>query len=98
MTVLSLPLFMGFALAVVVALLWLRRTPLFWLPGAALVGYGIAIYVAWPWYDTHHDVGGLSGLEGLSNVMHVAATAAVVAGGAACLFIGARSWRRFRRG
>lgn len=95
--VLSVPLFVGFAVVAVLALVLLKRTRLFWLPGMALMGYGVAIYVAWPWYDTHEDVGGLSGLEGLSNLLHVAVSLVVVAGGAVCLIVGARSRQRARR-
>ena len=92
--VLSVPLFVGFAFVAILALVLLKRTWFFWLPGVALVGYGIAIYIAWPWYDTHEDVGGL---EGLSNFLHVAISFVVVAGGIACLIIGARSRQRARR-
>ena len=91
--VLSVPLFAGFTLVAVVALVLLKRTRLFWLPGMALMGYGIAIYVAWPWYDTHDGMG----LEGLSNFLHVAVSLAVVAGGSVCLLVGARSHKRPRR-
>jgi len=92
--VLSVPLFVGFALIAVLALLLLKKTRLFWLPGMALMGYGVAIYVAWPWFDTHEDLGGL---EGLSNVLHVAVSLVVVAGGTVCLIVGARSRQRARR-
>lgn len=90
---LSVPLFVGFALVTVVALVLLRKTRLFWLPGIALMGYGVAIYVAWPWYDTRHG----TGLEGLSNLLHVAVTCVVIAGGFVCMIVGARSRRRPRR-
>jgi hypothetical protein len=97
--VLSVPLFVGFALVAVVALVLLKKTRLFWLPGMAVMGYGVAIYVAWPWYDTHgagrdHDG---TGLEGLSNFLHVAVSLAVLVGGFACLIVGARFHRRPRR-
>jgi hypothetical protein len=96
--VLSVPLLVGFALAASLALVLLKRTRLFWLPGVAVIGYGVAIYVVWPWYDsTHDDVGGLVGLAGLSNALHVAISLVVVAGGAVCLFVGARSRQRARR-
>lgn len=75
---LSTPLCFGVVFAAVATLVLLRKTWLYWLPGAALVGYGIAIYVAWPWYDTHEDV---ALLEGVSNTLHVAATLGVVAAG-----------------
>jgi hypothetical protein len=89
--VLSVPLFVGFAFAAIVALFLLKRTKFFWIPGVALMAYGVAIYIAWSWYDTHEDVGGL---EGLSNGLHVAASFVVVAGGVVCLLIGARSHKR----
>lgn len=92
--VLSFPLGVGVTLVTIVALVPLRRTRLFWLPGAALMGYGVAIYVAWPWYDTRHDT---TMLGGLSNLLHVAASVFVVAGGIACLIVGARSRQRARR-
>jgi hypothetical protein len=91
--VLSVPLGVGVALVAVVALVLLRRTRLFWLPGAALMGYGGAIYVTWPWHDTHDDV---TMLGGVANLMHVAASFIVVAGGIVCVIVGARSWRRAR--
>lgn len=91
--VLSVPLFVGVALAAVVALVLLGKTRLFWLPGIALMGYGVAIYVAWPWYDTRYG----TGLEGLSNLLHVAVTCVVIAGGSVCLLVGARSRKRTRR-
>ena len=92
--VVSVPLFVGVALVAGVALVLLKQTWLFWLPGVALMGYGVAIYVAWPWYDTHEDVGGL---EGWSNLLHVAVSFVVVAGGIVFLIVGARSRRRVRR-
>jgi hypothetical protein len=92
--VLSLPLFAGFAVAAVVALILLRTTRLFWIPGVAFIGYGVAIYIAWPWFNTHEDIGGL---EGLSNVLHVVVSFVVIVAGAVCLFIGARSYQRARR-
>lgn len=92
--VLSVPLFVGVASVAVVALLLLRHTRLFWLPGMALIGYAAAIYVAWPWYDTHEDVGGL---EGLSNFLHVVVSLLVAASGGVCLLVGARSRRRARQ-
>lgn len=96
--VLSVPLFVGFALVAVLALVLLKQTRLFWVPGMALMAYGVAIYVAWPWYDLTHDhVGGLEGLAGLSNVLHVALSLAVVAGGTVFLIVGARSRLRTRR-
>ena len=91
--VLSVPLFMGFALGAVVGLVLLRQTRLFWVPGMAVMAYGVAIYVAWPWYDTHEDAGGL---EGLSNALHVAVSFVVIAGGTVFLIVGARSRRRAR--
>lgn len=91
---LSVPLFVGFALVAIVALVLLKQTWLFWLPGVALVGYGGAIYCAWPWYDTHEDVGGL---EGLSNLLHVVISVVVVAGGIVFLIVGARTRGRVRR-
>jgi hypothetical protein len=96
--VLSVPLFVGFALVAVVALVLLKRTRLFWLPGVAVIGYGVAIYIAWPWYDnTDGDVGGLSGFAALSNLLHVAVSFVVIAVGIVCLIVGARSRRRARR-
>ena len=92
--VLSFPLGVGVTLATIVALVLLRRTRLFWLPGAALMGYGIAIYVAWPWYDTRHDT---TMLAGVSNLLHVVASFFVVTGGIVCLIVGARSRQRARR-
>lgn len=92
--VLSVPLFVGFALVAVLALVLLKSTRLFWLPGMAVMGYGIAIYIAWPWYETDHD---LPGFEGLSNFLHVAVSLVVVAGGTVCLVIGARSRQGARR-
>jgi hypothetical protein len=97
--VLSVPLFAGFALVAVVALVLLKKSPLYWLPGVAVIGYGVAIYVAWPWYDTHgagrdHDG---TGFEGLSNLLHVAVSLVVASGGAVCLIVGARSRQRARR-
>lgn len=94
--VLSVPLFVGFALVAVVALVLLRKTPLYWLPGMAVIAYGVAIYVVWPWYDTHgagrdHDG---TGFEGWSNVLHVAVTLVVVAGGCVCLIVGAWSHKK----
>ncbi len=91
--VLSVPLFMGVAVVAVVALVLLRRTRLFWLPGLAVMAYGVAIYVAWPWYDTHEDVGGL---EGLSNLLHVAVPFVVGIAGTVCVIVGARSRGRAR--
>lgn len=91
---LSVPLFVGFAFVAVVALVLLGKTRLFWLPGVALIGYGIAIYIAWPWIDTHEDV---ALLEGVSNTLHVAATVGVIAAGIVCLLLGLRSHRRARR-
>jgi len=91
--VLSVPVFVAFALVAVVALVLLRRTLLFWLPGVALMGYGVAIYIAWPWYDTQDGMG----LEGLSNLLHVAVSLVVVAGGSVCLIVGARAHKRQRR-
>jgi hypothetical protein len=90
---LSVPLFLGFAFVSVVALVLLRKTWLFWLPGAALIGYGIALYFVWPWYSTHEDV---ALLEGVSNTLHVASTVGVVAAGVVCLLLGLRSHRRTR--
>lgn len=90
--VLSVPLFVGFALVAIVALVLLKQTRFFWLPGVAWMGYGVAIYVAWPWYDTRES----GGLEGLSNLLHVAASFVVVAGGIVCLIVGARSRKRAR--
>ncbi|MGE0403747.1 MAG: hypothetical protein AB7T06_43975 [Kofleriaceae bacterium] len=92
--VLSVPLFVGFAFVAVLGLVLLKQTRLFWVPGMALMAYGVAIYVAWPWYDTHEDVGGL---EGLSNALHVAVSLVVVAGGTVFLIVGARSRQRARR-
>lgn len=74
-------------------LVLLRRTRWFWLPGVALSGYGVLIYLAWPWYATHGDAGGL---EGISNVLHVAATFVVMVAGFVRVIIGARSRRRAR--
>jgi len=96
--VLSVPLFVEFALVAVVALVLLKRTRLFWVPGMAVIGYAVAIYVAWPWYDTHgagrdHDG---TGFEGLSNFLHVAVSLVVVAGGSVCWIVGARSHKRTR--
>lgn len=78
----------------ILALVLLKQTRLFWIPGMVLMMYGVAIYVAWPWYDTHVDVGGL---EGLSNVLHVAVSLVVVVGGTVFLIVGARSRQRARR-
>lgn len=91
--VLSFPLFVGVAFVAIAGLVLLRRTRWFWLPGVALAGYGVLIYLAWPWHATHADTGGL---EGISNVLHVAATFVVVVAGLACVIIGARSRRRAR--
>lgn len=91
---LSVPLFVGVALVAILALVLLKRTWLFWLPGVALMGYGGAIYVAWPWYDAHDDV---TMLGGVSNLLHVAVSFAVVTGGIVCLIVGARSRQRARR-
>ena len=91
--VLSVPLFVGFAFVAVLALVLLKQTRLFWGPGMALMAYGVAIYFAWPWYDTHEDVGGL---EGLSNVLHVGVSLVVIAGGTVFLIVGARSRQRAR--
>ena len=96
--VLSVPLLVGVTCVAIVSLVLLKKTRLFWLPGTALIGYGIAIYVAWPWYDTtQSDVGGMSGLGGLSNLLHVAATLVVVGLGTVCLIVGAASYRRASR-
>lgn len=91
--VLSVPLFVGFALVALVGLVLLRKTWLFWLPGAAWMGYGVAIYLVWPWYDTRYGLG----FEGLSNFLHVAVTFVVIASGFVCLIVGARSRARVRR-
>jgi hypothetical protein len=92
--VLSFPLGVGVTLVAIVALVLLSRTRLFWLPGAALIGYGVAIYLVWPWQDTRHDTTMLLG--GVSNLMHVAATFFVVTVGIVCLIVGARSRKRAR--
>jgi hypothetical protein len=89
---LSIPVFLGFAFVAIVAFALLGKTPVFWLPGLAVIAYGVAIYVAWPWYDTHHS----NGFEGLSNLLHVAVTGLVVAAGCVCVILGARSRRRAR--
>jgi hypothetical protein len=92
--VLSVPLFVGVALVALFALVVLRQTRLFWFPGLALIAYGIAIYLVWPWYETGHD-GAMFG--GLSNFLHVAASFLVVTGGVVFVLVGARSRLRARR-
>lgn len=91
---LSVPLFVGFAFVTVGAVVLLRKTRLFWLPGAALIAYACAIWVAWPWYDTRGDV---SMFRGFSNFMHVVVSFSVVAWGVVCLIVGARSRKRAQR-
>lgn len=71
-----------------VLLALLRRTPLYWLPGAALIGLGFAAFGSMP--DTSHDEHGLNALA--AGVMWIAGMGCSVYG-LACLWIGHRLHR-----
>ena len=70
----------------------LRRTAVFWLPGAALVVLGI---VAFSWIsDTHGDVGGMTAM---ANGVAMIAGVSALAYAALCLLLGGIAYGRASR-
>lgn len=76
----SVPLFAVFVSVALVSLVRLKETPLFWLPGVAVAGYGAAFYFAC--------------VEGFTYALHVVTSFGIVVGAAVCLIVGARSHLR----
>jgi hypothetical protein len=70
----------------------LKHTPVFWIPGAALLVLGGAAFLSMP--DTHGDVGGMNAMA--AGVLGIAGMV-LLAYGLICLAIGARLNARHAR-
>ncbi|MEO6773823.1 MAG: hypothetical protein ABI467_12525 [Kofleriaceae bacterium] len=72
----------------------LKRTSLFWLPGAALIASSLAVVIVWP-FETGHDEASV--MNGIANFVHLVIGGGLFVFGAICWIVAARLHARATR-